>query len=229
MKTGVLLSGCGVYDGTEIHESVLALLALSQNNIDYICTAPNVNQHHVINHINGEEMNEERNVLIESARIARGDIISLSELNKNTISSIVIAGGFGSAKNLSDWAFKGTNGTVLKEVKDLILYCIENKKPVVSLCISPTLIAKSLEGTSYKPQLTLGTTKENSEYDISEINDAITSLGSVAHNRSIKEIFVDEDLKIISAPCYMMDANVNEIYKNIKMSIDKLSEMLKYN
>ena len=128
MKTGVLLSGCGVYDGTEIHESVLALLALSQNNIDYICTAPNVNQHHVINHINGEEMNEERNVLIESARIARGDIISLSELNKNTISSIVIAGGFGSAKNLSDWAFKGPNGTVLKEVKDLILYCIENKK-----------------------------------------------------------------------------------------------------
>ena len=93
MKTGVLLSGCGVYDGTEIHESVLALLALSQNNIDYICTAPNINQHHVINHINGEEMNEERSVLIESARIARGDIISLSELNKNTISSIVIAGG----------------------------------------------------------------------------------------------------------------------------------------
>ena len=228
MKTAVLLSGCGVYDGTEIHESVLALLALSQNKLDFICTAPDVNQHHVINHKNGEEMNEERNVFVESARIARGEIVSLSELNKNNISSLVIPGGFGAAKNLSNWAFEGPNGYVLQEVKDLILHCIENKKPIVALCISPTLIAKSLEGTAYNPQLTLGSTKENSEYDIAEINEAISSIGAVANNKSIKEICVDENLKIISAPCYMMDAKVNEIYNNTKMAIDKLSDILSY-
>ena len=135
MKTAVLLSGCGVYDGVEIQESVFAILALSQNNIDYICTAPNINQYHVINHLNGDEINEKRNVLVESSRIARGNIISISKLDKNDISSLLIPGGFGAAKNLSDWAFTGPNGTVMKEVKDLILHCIENKKPIVSLCI----------------------------------------------------------------------------------------------
>ena len=227
MKTAVLLSGCGVYDGTEIHESVFALLALSKNNLEYICTAPNIKQHHVVNHKNGEEINEERNVLVESARIARGGIISLSKLNKNEISSIVIPGGFGAAKNLSNWAFKGSEGEVLTEVKDLILHCIENKKPIVSLCISPTLIAKSLEATAYHPLLTLGTAFEKSEYNIVEIHEAISSVGATAIDKSIKEICIDENLRIISAPCYMMDAKVDEIYANTKMAIDKLSDFLK--
>ena len=164
---------------------------------------------------------------MESARIARGDIISLSKLNKNEISSLVIPGGFGAAKNLSNWAFKGTEGEVLTEVKDLILHCIENKKPIVSLCISPTLIAKSLEATAYHPILTLGTAFEKSEYNISEIHEAISLVGATAIDKSIKEICVDENLKIISAPCYMMDAKVDEIYANTKMAIDKLSDFLK--
>ena len=226
MKTAVLLSGCGVYDGAEIHESVFALLALSQNKLDFICTAPDLNQHHVINHINGEEMKEERNVLLESARISRGDIVPLLDLNKNNISSLVIPGGFGAAKNLSNWAFKGPDGNILQEVKDLILHCIENKKPIVSLCISPTLIAKSLQNTVYTSQLTLGSIKENSEYDIAEINEAISSIGAVSNNKSIKEICIDKDLKIITAPCYMMDAKIDEVYNNIKMAIDKLSNLL---
>nr|ADI17808.1 uncharacterized protein involved in an early stage of isoprenoid biosynthesis [uncultured Sphingobacteriales bacterium HF0130_33B19] len=226
MKTAVLLSGCGVYDGAEIHESVCALLALSQNNLDFICTAPDLDQHHVINHVNGEEINAKRNVLIESARIARGDIVSLVDLDENNISSLVIPGGFGAAKNLSEWAFKGPDGHVLKEVKDLILHCIENKKPIVSLCISPTLIAKSLEDTAYIPQLTLGSTQSISEYDIAEIHEAISSVGAVTNNRCIDEVCVDENLKIISAPCYMLDAQLNQIYKNIKMAIDKLSDYL---
>ena len=226
MKTAVLLSGCGVYDGTEIHESVLALLALSQNNLDFICTAPDLKQHHVINHISGKEINQERNILVESARISRGEISSLSDIDKNNISSLVIPGGFGAAKNLSSWAFEGPDGNVLQEVKDLILHCIENKKPIVSLCISPTLIAKSLQDTAYHPQLTLGSTKESSEYDISEIHDAISSIGAESNNRSVKEICIDKELKIITAPCYMMNAKINEIYNNIKMAIDKLSELL---
>ena len=226
MKTAVLLSGCGVYDGSEIHESVLALLALAQNKLDYICTAPNINQHHVLNHTTGEVINETRNVMVESARIARGEIVALKELDKDSISSLILPGGFGAAKNLSNWAFEGPKGTVVQEVKDLILHCVKTNKPVVSLCISPTLIAKSLEGTPYHPTLTLGTTEEGSEYNISEIHEAISSVGSKAENRSINEICFDEKLNIISAPCYMMDAQVDEVYKNIKMAVDSLSSLL---
>ena len=227
MKTVVLLSGCGVYDGTEIHESVFALLALSQNNLDYICVAPNIKHHHVLNHTNGEEVQEERNVLLESARIARGVVVSLSDLNSNEISSLVMPGGFGAAKNLSDWAFKGPDGSVLLEVKDLILHCIENNKPIVALCISPTLIAKSLQGSKYEAQLTLGTTAEKSEYNIAEIHEAIATVGANANERSIGEICVDEKLRIISAPCYMMEAEVDEVYNNTKMAIDKLADILR--
>ena len=112
MKTVVLLSGCGVYDGSEIHESVFSLLALDQNNLDYICVAPNIKQHHVLNHANGEELKEERNVFFESARIARGAICSLSDLTYNEISSLVIPGVFGSSINLSECAFKVPYGHV---------------------------------------------------------------------------------------------------------------------
>ena len=226
MKTAILLSGSGVYDGSEIHESVMAMLALSQHKLEYICSAPDVNQHHVINHINGEETKQQRNVLEESARIARGKIVPLSELDFENISSLVIVGGFGAAKNLSDWAFKGPNGSVINEVKDLILCFIKNKKPIVALCISPTLIAKSTEGTEYHPKLTLGSTKESSEYNISEINDAISLTGAFTEDKSISEICVDEELKIITAPCYMMDANIEGIYLNTKMAIDKLCNFL---
>lgn len=229
MKTAVLLSGCGVFDGSEIHESVLALLALSQNKLDYICTAPNVNQHHVLNHRNGEEMNETRNILTESARIARGEIVDLNELDTESISSLLLPGGFGAAKNLSNWAFEGPKGQIKKAVKDLILHCIENDKPIVSLCISPTLIAMALKETEYQPTLTLGTSLEHSEYNISEIHEAITSIGSKAENKSVNEVCFDKELNIITAPCYMMDAQPNEVYKNIKMAVDKLAVILKTN
>ncbi|MEE2700176.1 MAG: isoprenoid biosynthesis glyoxalase ElbB [Bacteroidota bacterium] len=227
MKTAVLLSGCGVYDGTEIQEAVFTLLSLSQNNLEYVCTAPNIKQHHVLNHTNGEEIQEGRNVLFESARIARGKIISLNELDFNTISSLVIPGGFGAAKNLSSWAFNGTDGDVVQGVKELILHCVDNKKPIVALCISPTLIAKSLEGSNYVAALTLGTTTENSEYNIAEIHQAIKSIGANANEKTINEICVDDNLKIISAPCYMMDANVDEVYQNIKLAINQLKQFLK--
>ncbi|OUV69938.1 MAG: isoprenoid biosynthesis protein ElbB [Flavobacteriales bacterium TMED123] len=226
MKTAVLLSGCGVFDGTEIHEAVFSLLALAQNNLDCVCVAPDIQHNHVLNYTNGEELNEERNVLLESSRIARGAIVSLADLHYNEISSLVIPGGFGVAKNLSDWAFKGPEGHVLEEVKDLILHCVENKKPIVALCISPTLIAKCLSASKFEPQLTLGTTADKSEYSIAEINQAITSLGAKTNEKTIQEICVDEDLKIISAPCYMMDASIEEVYENVKLAIEKLANFL---
>ena len=108
----------------------------------------------------------------------------------------------------------------------MILHCIENKKPIVSLCISPTLIAKSLENTEYTPKLTLGSKNEDSEYNIEEMHQAITSIGAEAHNKSVNEICVDENLKIITAPCYMMNADIKDIYCNVKTAIDKLTYFL---
>jgi enhancing lycopene biosynthesis protein 2 len=226
MKTSVLLSGCGVFDGAEIQESVFTVLSLCQNQMEYICISPNINQHHVINHLNGEEITQTRNVLEESARIVRGHITSLEKVDYNQLSSLVIPGGFGSAKNFSDWAFNGPNGIINNEVKQLILHCIGQGKPIVTLCISPVLIAKALENSEQEAILTLGSTKEKSEYNIAEIHDAIMSLGQKTENKLVSEIMYDEDLKIISAPCYMMDASIPEIYSNVKLAIDKLKDVL---
>ena len=226
MGVAVLLSGCGVYDGSEIQESVFTFLALSQNNLDFFCVAPDIKQHHVVNHSSGVEMKESRSVLFESSRISRGKIIPLSELDVNSISSLVIPGGFGAAKNLSDWAFKGDEFDVLEDVRSLILNCVKQKKPIVSLCISPVLIAKSLEGSSFCPKLTVGSVNEKSDYNISEINSSLSSLGSHMKNVSKENICYDEDLKIISAPCYMLDLTVDEVYNNIKSAIDKLKELV---
>ena len=117
MKIGVLLSGCGVYDGSEIQEAVLAFLAIKEAGHDYICISVNQDQHHAINHINGEEMPETRNMLVESARIARGDIQEVNHVSPADIDAVVIPGGFGAAKNFSDWAFNGPEGTILPEIK----------------------------------------------------------------------------------------------------------------
>lgn len=226
MKVGVLLSGCGVFDGTEIHEAVSALLALEQNNLEYVCLAPDINQYHVLNHTNGQEIDEKRSVLIESARIARGAVFSLKDLDRDEIDALVIPGGFGAAKNLSSWAFNGPDSVVNQDVQELIQYCINNQNPIVGLCISPTVIAKSLEGSSMHPKLTIGSTKESSEYNIKEIQDSISSIGAKMQEATINEICVDKELKIITAPCYMMQASVNEVYQNTKQAIDALAEML---
>ena len=225
MSIGVLLSGCGVFDGSEIHEAVCALLSIRKKNLEYICIAPNIAQHHVINHMNGEQINQERNVLIESARIARGDIVSLEDLDYSQINSLVLVGGFGAAKNLSDWAFNGVDSIVLEEVQHVINHCINKEKPIVSLCISPTLIAKTLEKKK-NVTLTLGSTKDKSEYNIQEINNAVSSLGMSIQESSIDDICVDEKNKIITAPCYMMNADIAQLYSNIEKAISKLTQML---
>ena len=226
MKVLVLLSGCGVYDGSEIHESVFAMLSLSQNNLEFICAAPDIKHHHVVNHLTGEDQKEERNVLSESARIARGDVCSLDDVDFSSVSSLVIPGGFGAAKNLSDWAFKGVDSLVLPAVKNLILHCFENKKPVVALCISPVVVVKSLEGSSLGPLVSVGSVNEKSRYDISEIHGFLSSLGAKTENRSISEVLYDEDLRLISAPCYMMESTADQVYSNTKMAIDKLADIL---
>lgn len=221
-KIGVLLHGNGVFDGSEIHESVLTLLAIAEAGAEAVCFAPNVIQHHVLNHLTGQEMPETRNVLIESARIARGHIKDIADVKADDLDGLVMPGGFGTAKNITKWAFEGPNGPILPSVKSLILDMIAQSKPIAALCMSPTTIAKALEGTSWQAHLSVGTTTEASPYDIAAISAGMESLGQVAEMATVRQIAVDELLKIITAPCYMMEANIVEVRNNIKQAVEKL-------
>jgi enhancing lycopene biosynthesis protein 2 len=221
-KIAVILSGCGVYDGSEIHESVFALLAIVENGGNYQCFAPDIEQHHVVDHTNGEEQKEKRNVLVESARIARGDIKVLNTYDAKDFDGLVIPGGFGAAKNLTKWAFNGPDGEINADVKNAILKTIEAKQPVVGLCMGPTVIAKALDGSGIRSHLTVGTTAAQSPYEIAAISAGIEKTGAVAEMKTIDEISVDVANRIITAPCYMMEADILQVRKNVKQAVDAM-------
>jgi enhancing lycopene biosynthesis protein 2 len=226
MKVAVLLHGCGVYDGTEIHEAVFSLLALAEAGMEYHCVAPNVNQHHVVNHLDGSEMAEHRNVLIESARIARGEVSDLAEVNLQDYDALFMPGGFGTAKNLTKWALEGPEGEILPAVKKAILQMVEAGKPIAALCMSPTTVAKALEGSPHHALLSVGSTVEASPYDIASISGGMESIGHEAQSKTVEEISIDPKLKIICAPCYMMEANILEVRANIKQAVEALKGLL---
>jgi enhancing lycopene biosynthesis protein 2 len=219
MNIGILLSGCGVYDGAEIQETVLTMLAIEEAGAKYTCISIDKNQHHVINHVTGEEMKESRNMLVESARIARGEIITIDKVELSEIDALVIPGGFGSAKNFTTWAFNGPDGTILPEVKLLLVNLINIGKPIAALCVSPVVLAKAFEGSLITPKLSIGTTKEESPYDIASFEQGLQKTGAVTAEKSIQEIQIDESNKLICAPCYMMNASILDIRKNIEQAI----------
>lgn len=222
----MLLSGNGVYDGAEIHESVFTLLAIDENKGEAICMAPNIDQHHVVNHLTGDEMDEKRNVLIEAARIGRGAVKDLADMSVEDLDALVIPGGFGAAKNLTKWAFNGPDGEINSDVKRIITEMVSNNKPVVGLCMGPTVIAKALEDANINEHLTVGTTEEASPYEIDAISAGMEKVGAVAEMKTIKEINIDADNKIITAPCYMMEGSITDVRNNIKQAIDALFEIL---
>jgi enhancing lycopene biosynthesis protein 2 len=221
-KIGILLSGCGVYDGSEIQETVLAMLAIQEVGAEYFCISIDKNQHHVINHLNGTEMAETRNMMIESARIARGNVKNINEVEIRDFDALVIPGGFGNAKNLSSWAFDGPKGTILPEVKLLIVNCINAGRPIAALCVSPILIAKAMEDSGFQVELTLGNSADSSPYNINDFHASLKATGAKTFEKNIEGIQIDEKLKIVSAPCYMIEANILEIRNNIKLAIEAL-------
>lgn len=225
-KIGVLLHGCGVYDGTEIHEAVLTLLAIREAGHDYVCLAPNVDQHHVIDHTKGEEMKETRNVLLESARIARGEIEALTVKHAQSIDALVMPGGFGTAKNITKWAFSGPDGEIDPMVRDFLRALTSAGKPIAALCMSPTTLAKALQGTDVNATLSVGSDKESSPYEIDAISSGVSSVGMTAEMKTVREISIDNSNKIVCAPCYMMDADIIDVRKNIQQAIEVLSTWL---
>ena len=226
MNIGVIFSGSGVYDGTEIQEGVFTLLSIKKAGAEAVCFAPDVDQHHVINHITGEEMQETRNVLVESARIARGDIQSLDAFDASQLDALILPGGFGAAKNLTKWAFSGPEGEINEQVKAAIVSMVKMNKPVAGLCMGPTVIAKALEGSGLSATLTVGSTEAPSPYEIDAISQGMEKTGATAVMKTIEEIAVDKKNKIVTAPCYMMEADILQIRTNVQKAVDALVKLV---
>jgi enhancing lycopene biosynthesis protein 2 len=212
-KIAVVLSGCGVYDGSEIHEATLTLYAISKLGSSYEIFAPDINQHHVVNHITGEEMQETRNVLVESARIARGNIKPLSNIIVEDFDAIIFPGGFGVAKNLCDFAFKGTDCEVYPEVENIIKNFHAKGKVIGALCISPVLIARVLGNI----EVTIGNDEGTSE--------AIRSFGASHLKTKHGEVAIDKKNKIVTNPCYMLDSTIAQIGEGAENVVRAIMEL----
>ena len=206
-KVGVVLSGCGVYDGAEITESVLTLLALSRGGAQGICFAPDKVQSDVINHLTGEAMADSRNVLIEAARIARGDIHPLNMAKAEALDALIVPGGFGAAKNLSNFAAQGSQCEVDDDLKALALQMHQQGKPLGFICIAPALLPKIFD---FPLRLTIGT-----DIDTAEV---IEEMGGEHVPCPVEDIVVDEDNKIVTTPAYMLAQTIAEA----AAGIDKL-------
>ncbi len=214
-KFAVVLSGCGVFDGAEIHEATLSMYAIAKAGSSYDIFAPDINQHHVINHLNGEEMQEKRNVLVESARIARGAIKNLKELNSEDYDVLFFPGGFGVAKNLCTIAFDGPDAAVNGDVAEAVQSFYEADKPIAALCIAPAMIARILPGVT----VTIG-------QDEGTIT-AIEAMGGKHINTDHEQVIVDKEHKIYTTPCYMLDANILQIGKGAENIVAKVLEDLR--
>ncbi len=213
-KVAIILSGCGVFDGAEINETVLTALSLDQLGAQVEYFAPDINQHHVLNHLTGEEMPEQRNVLVESARITRGKSRDIRELKAADFDAVILPGGFGVAKNLSGFAFKGADCRVQEDTLQAILQFKEAKKPVGLICISPALSAKIFgEGV----RCTIG--------DDADTAAAITQMGGVHQDCAVDGIVVDEKNRLVTTPAYMLAQSISEAAKGIHKLVEQVLAM----
>ncbi|WP_145562048.1 isoprenoid biosynthesis glyoxalase ElbB [Yersinia aldovae] len=215
MKTvGVVLSGCGVYDGAEIHESVLTILALDRAGARVLFFAPDKPQLHVINHFNGEVVAQERNVLVESARIARGQIAPLCDADSNRLDALIVPGGFGSAKNLSDFAIQGPECVIDPDLVKLTQSMHKSGKPIGFMCISPVMLPKLLG----KPvRLTIGNDPDTIE--------AIEIMGGEHIICPADDVVVDAKNKVVTTPAYMLAGSISEAAKGIDKLVTKVLDL----
>jgi enhancing lycopene biosynthesis protein 2 len=215
-KIGVVLSGCGVYDGAEIHESVLTLLALDRRGAEAVVCAPDAPQMHVVDHRSGQvEAGASRNVLAESARIARGAIRDVAQVKAGEIDGLILPGGFGAAKNLCDFAVKGASCAVHPEVARLVREVHAQGKPVGAVCIAPALVAKVLGAE--KPRLTIGTDEATAQ--------GLEAMGATHVACAVTEVAVDRERKLVSTPAYMLGKRISEVADGIDKAVGALLAM----
>ncbi|MDH4320271.1 MAG: isoprenoid biosynthesis glyoxalase ElbB [Desulfobulbaceae bacterium] len=213
-RFAVILSGCGNKDGAEIHESVLTLWAIHKHGAEYQCFAPNIRQHHVLNFIDNKEMAEERNVLVESARIARGNIKDLADFRPELYDALVIPGGLGVAKNLSDYAFAGPDCQVNEALATAVRGMADAGKPIGALCIAPVVVARILG----RVEVTIG-------HDPATVA-ALAKMGATHRETGHGGIVIDQANRIVTTPCYMLDARVDQIGDGAENVVQAILAML---
>lgn len=215
-KVGVVLSGCGVYDGSEIHEAVFTLLAVDRSGAEAVCMAPDM-EFAEVNHLTGEPTGARRNVLTESARIARGRIRNISEVQADELDAVIFPGGYGAAKNLCNFAEKGAGAAIHPEVARLLRAMAAAKKPICAICIAPALVAATL-GKEYAPRLTIGTDAGTAA--------AIAATGSEHVACPVTEFVVDRERKIVSTPAYMLAQRISEAADGIDKAVQATLELI---
>lgn len=214
----VVLSGCGAHDGSEIHESVLALLALDRAGARVVCAAPNVAQPHVVDHYTGEiAAHESRNALVESARIARGAAVDLAGIAARDFDAAVFPGGFGATKVLSDYARRAREMTVLPAVAALLREMHAARKPVALLCTAPLLAARVLGPTAH-PVVTAGRD--------AAVADDVRAWGARHEARDARGVVVDRENKLVTTPAYMVATRISEAAEGIDRAIRALIELV---
>lgn len=215
-KIAVVLAGCGVYDGAEIHEAVLTLLALDQRGVTYQCLAPNIEQMHVVNHLTGQPVaGEKRNVLVEAARIARGNIQDIATARVEDFDAMIVPGGFGAAKNLCDFAVNGSAMTVQPDFLRFAQAIRDARKPIGLICISPAMSA-SIFGEGV--QCTIGNDAETAA--------AIEAMGAKHVNCPVEKAVVDERNKLVTSPAYMLAQNISEVAKSIDSCVESVLKLI---
>ena len=218
-KVGVLLSGCGVNDGAEIHESVITMLALDRAGAEMVLMAPNIDQMHVVNHYTGQEMDEYRNVLVESSRIARGNIKDMAEISANDMDALIIPGGFGVAKNLCDYAMSGPDCSINPDVYRLISELKLLNKPIGAICIAPAMMAKILGELDESANMTIGSDETTSK--------DIETMGSVHVECQVSEMVVDEEKNLVTTPAYMEAKTIKDAADGIEKLVKQVLSMIK--
>lgn len=213
-QIAVILSGCGVYDGSEIHETVFALWAIEKAGAVYRAFAPDIEQHHVINHLSGEPTPGKRNVLTEAARIVRGNIAPLSLLDPGVFDAVILPGGYGVAKNLCSFAFEGADCTVNDEVAKVIRGFHKLRKPIGALCISPVLVAKVLGNVD----VTIGHDRDTA--------NAIAKMGATHTHAVHGEVVVDKENNIYTTPCYMLESSITQVAADVEKLVGVLVRSL---
>ena len=214
-RVGLVLSGCGVFDGSEIHEAVSIILALDRRGAQITYLAPNIPQSEVIDHLTGKpSKTEKRDVLVESARIARGKIRDIASVGVDELDALVFPGGFGAAKNLSDFATQGENCTVQPDVARLMKAMHDARKPIGLACISPVLAARVFGELRLRPKLTIGTDAGTAA--------KMEAMGAQHHTVGPAEIAVDEANKLVTTPCYMNDVGPWTVYQGAEKMVEEV-------
>ena len=215
-KVGVLLSGCGVQDGAEIHEAVCAMLALDRAGAEIVCLAPDRDQAAVVDHLKGRPVPEKRNVLVESARIARGKIRDVAQVRPAELDAVILPGGFGAAKNLSTFADQREQAQADPGVAALLRGMHAAKKPIAALCIAPAVLAAVL-GREFHPELTIG--------DDPGTAKKIEGMGAKHVAAEATGVVVDRRNRLVTTPCYMLATRISQVADGAEKAVRALLEM----